>query len=142
MAKSALNASEETATPPAAPVETPTAPKPSDEGESGPAPKPTSKPVAKPTPKVEPPKHVDWWEALKNGDDEGLTEGVKRNLEEIIAKHSAALGNYELLFLFDDDSIDTFHSDRLYSAASVLKGKKKDILLIVNSQADGLNLRI
>jgi Serine dehydrogenase proteinase len=104
--------------------ENPTVPKPTDDLD-GPA-------LPSTAPKVQPPKSVDWWDALRSGDDEAFTKDVQKSLDEIIAKHSS-LANYEVLFLFDNDSIGTFHSDRLYSAASALKGKSKDILLVVNS---------
>jgi len=73
-----------------------------------------------------------WWTAVRNGNNRLAQEKIKQELEQIIAKYKS-LSDYEILFLFDDDSIGTFHSDRLYSAASHLKENKKDILLIVHS---------
>ncbi|WP_315755654.1 MULTISPECIES: SDH family Clp fold serine proteinase [unclassified Bradyrhizobium] len=109
--------------------EIPQAPKP----EEGPEGTPQPKPLRKMFPKIpSPPKAVDWYDALQAGDDEAFKQDIKRKLEEIIKKHSS-LSEYEVLFLFDDDSIGTFHSDRLYSAASSLIGKNKNILLVVDS---------
>lgn len=104
-----------------------TPPKAGDAGGSPP------KAVPKPAPKVPPPPAaVDWYDALRSGDDRAFQKDVKKKLKEITARHPIA-ASYELLFLFDDDAINTFHSDRLYSAASALKGSGKDILLIVDS---------
>ncbi|AMA59976.1 hypothetical protein BCCGELA001_29510 [Bradyrhizobium sp. CCGE-LA001] len=61
---------------------------------------------------------------MQSGDDEAFKNDVRKNLERIIAKHSA-LAAYEVMFLFDDDSIGTFHSDRLYSAAAALRAKAR-----------------
>jgi hypothetical protein len=79
--------------------------------------------------KAPPPKALTWMQALRKGDDKAFETALDKELKEIIARYPA-LNNYEILFLFDDDSITAFHSDRLYSAA---KGTEKDILLIIDS---------
>ncbi|MDF0583312.1 SDH family Clp fold serine proteinase [Bradyrhizobium yuanmingense] len=139
MSRSRAQAAEAADTPEAAPleIENPAPAKPLDDSDGVPAPKAAPKPLPKlpprPLPKIPPPpKSVDWYEALQSGDDEAFKKDVRKNLERIIAKHSA-LAAYEVMFLFDDDSIGTFHSDRLYSAAAAFRGKGKDFLLIVDS---------
>jgi Serine dehydrogenase proteinase len=132
MARSPLQVAPLTESPEAAPRENenPTQTKPVDDSNGVPTPRAGSKSATKVPP---PPKSVDWYEALQSGDDEAFKRDIKSKLEVIIAKHSVALASYEVLFLFDDDSIGPYHSDRLYSAAAALKGKGKDILLIVDS---------
>jgi ClpP class serine protease len=84
------------------------------------------------TPKATPAKSLTWIQALHQGDDKAFEKDLTKELGDIIARHQN-LSNYEILFLFDDDSIVPYHSDRLYSAARTLKGKGKDILLIIDS---------
>src|ERR1700676_39821 len=83
-----------------------------------------------PPPKVEQP--LSWMQAIRKGDAEAFKSDLCHKLDEIIVKYKN-LNNYEVLFLFDDDSIGTYHSDRLYSSARPLKGQNKDILLIIDS---------
>lgn len=75
---------------------------------------------------------LTWIQALQKDNDQAFKTALSTKLKEIIGSYKD-LKNYEVLFLFDTDSIGTYHSDRLYSAARSLKGKKKDILLIVDS---------
>jgi hypothetical protein len=94
---------------------------------------PASKPdegleTTKPTEK----KRLSWIQAARVGDDEAFKKALIAHLGNIISKKKD-LNQYEVLFLYDDDSITAYHSDRLYSAASSIKGKGKDILLIVHS---------
>src|SRR5258708_3440404 len=77
-------------------------------------------------------KPMGWVEALRKNDQKAFTADVETKVKDIIAKHST-LKNYEVLFLFDDDPIVSYHSDRLYAAASKFKGSGKDILLITHS---------
>jgi hypothetical protein len=56
-------------------------------------------------------------EALRKNDQKAFTADVEAKVKDIIAKHST-LKSYEALFLFDDDPIVPYHSDRLYAAAS------------------------
>jgi hypothetical protein len=77
-------------------------------------------------------KPLSWVQAARLGDDEAFKKALKIDLEGIIAERKD-LKEYEVFFLYDDDTLTSYHSDRLYSAASKLKGKDKNILLIVHS---------
>lgn len=77
-------------------------------------------------------KQLNWIQAARQGDDEAFKKALAKDLQDIIAKKKE-LNQYEVLFLYDDDPITAYHSDRLYSAASKLNGKRKKILLIVHS---------
>lgn len=70
-----------------------------------------------------------WMQAIREGDNDAAEKEIAAELESVIARHG--LIQYEVLFLFDEDSIGTYHSDRLYSAGRTLQGK--DILLVVDS---------
>src|SRR6202521_4877274 len=59
-----------------------------------------------------PPKALSWIEALRKVVQKAFTADVEAKVKGIIAKHST-LKNYEVLFLFDDDPIVSYHSDRL-----------------------------
>lgn len=76
-------------------------------------------------------KPLTWMQALRRNDSDAFEKDLALKLQEIIDRHG--LKKYEVLFLFDDDSIIPYHSDRLYSAARPLKGSGKDILLIIDS---------
>src|SRR6266404_35596 len=71
------------------------------------------------TPKPEK-KPLSWIQAARLGDDEAFKKALATDLQNIIAKKKE-LKEYEVFFLYDDDSITSYHSDRLYSAASKLK---------------------
>jgi Serine dehydrogenase proteinase len=85
---------------------------------------------------TKPPRPKTWTEALRLKDDEAFKELLASKLQGVINKH--ALDDYEVLFLFDDDKITSFHSDRLYSAASPLRDSRKNILLILHSPGGGI----
>lgn len=101
------------------------------EGAKAPEATPNAPEKAQPaTIEAEPQGELTWEEALHKNDRSAFVSAVAKELRSIIARHKD-LKNYELLFLFDDDSITRYHSDRLYSAARSVKGK--DILLIIDS---------
>lgn len=77
-------------------------------------------------------KQLTWIQAARQGDDEAFKKALATDLQKIIDRKKQ-LDQYEVFFLYDDDSITSYHSDRLYSAASKLKGEDKNILLIVHS---------
>ncbi|WP_128958293.1 SDH family Clp fold serine proteinase [Bradyrhizobium guangzhouense] len=74
---------------------------------------------------------LTWGQAIRAKNLDAFKAGIKKELDGIIAKHAANLSNYAILFLFDDDTITSYHTDRLYSAARELHGK--DILLLIDS---------
>jgi hypothetical protein len=130
------------------PAQMPGTPAPSTKPENGAArqPKPVKraepeKAPGEPVPPAktdEPPKEpakakeMDWHEAIVAEDNDALRKALAKEIGEIVSKHK--MEHYDVLLLFDEaDSISTYHSDRLYAAASETKGNKKDILLIVQS---------
>jgi hypothetical protein len=78
------------------------------------------------------PEPLTWAQAIRKNDGAAFEKDLTIELEKIIARHQD-LRNYDLLLLFDDDTISRYHSDRLYSAARGLKGNGKDILLVIDS---------
>jgi hypothetical protein len=103
----------------AEPPKAPGSPLPSDKTTEGAAKEPAQ------------PKELSWYEAISADDDDALGKALEKELVQIVSKHN--LEHYEILLLFDDlDNISTYHSDRLYAAASP-KGGDKDILLILQS---------
>lgn len=75
--------------------------------------------------------------AIKNDDVKVVARAVEQKIGEVLAKYD--LQNYLPLFLFDDaDSINHFHADRLYSAASANKEDRRDILLVVQSRGGSI----
>ncbi|WP_088709176.1 SDH family Clp fold serine proteinase [Noviherbaspirillum denitrificans] len=70
--------------------------------------------------------------SLVREDDEALTQKlVGEHLNKIVASHG--LTDYLVLILFDElDSISSYHSDKIYQAASISPGEK-NIFLIVQS---------
>lgn len=75
---------------------------------------------------------LDWVQAIQQGNDELTKELVASEVSRIVGSHSLA-PRYEVLFLFDDDAISPYHSDRLYASASACKGSDRDVLLILHS---------
>lgn len=82
-----------------------------------------------PTPSPE--KPMDWRTAIYTNNHPAFERAIASRLQQIIDRHG--LKNYTVLFLFDDDSISRYHSDRLYSAARQKVAKGRDILLIIDS---------
>lgn len=76
-------------------------------------------------------KPLTWIQAIRKDNADAFEKALSAKLQEIIVRHG--LKNYEILFLFDEDSIVSYHLDRLYSAARPLKDQRKDILLIIDS---------
>jgi hypothetical protein len=72
-----------------------------------------------------------WIEALRLKDEKAFKELLADHIQLTIDRHK--LDDYEVLFLFDDDKLTSFHSDRLYAAASPLRSSGKNILLILHS---------
>ena len=70
-------------------------------------------------------KPKDWFDAVRDGDEKSLKQALAKHLNEIIAR--VGLSKYEVLFLFDEDTIANYHADRLYSAAREVQEKNKDI---------------
>jgi hypothetical protein len=66
---------------------------------------------------TEPRKH--WIQAIHTNDDDALKLSLAEEINGIVQKHG--LSDYLVLLLFDDvDSITSYHSDRIYAAASNL----------------------
>ncbi|MEH2485849.1 SDH family Clp fold serine proteinase [Bradyrhizobium sp. AZCC 2230] len=75
---------------------------------------------------------LTWSQALRADNLEAFKKGIAKELNAIISRHKH-LDGHEVLFLFDDDSITNYHSDRLYAAARQCKSNGKDILLVIDS---------
>jgi hypothetical protein len=74
---------------------------------------------------------ISWGQAIRTKNLEAFKKALKKELDGIVAKHADNLKNYAILYLFDDDAITSYHTDRLYSAARELADK--DILLVIDS---------
>lgn len=63
--------------------------------------------------------------------DDAIKKHISDHLQRLI--DASGVRGYEVFFLYDDDnSISTFHSNRIYQAAKDLD-KKKDILMVIQS---------
>lgn len=71
-------------------------------------------------------------DAASAGDEEAAKNVVKNEIIKLIDESN--LQKYKVLFLYDEhDSITSYHSNSIYSAAADLKNSQKDILLVVSS---------
>jgi len=70
--------------------------------------------------------------AFRDGvSEDDLKPLISERLKNLVKE--SGISGYELIFLYDDDnSIDTFHSNRIYHAVKDI-GKKKNILMVVHS---------
>jgi hypothetical protein len=75
-------------------------------------------------------------ELIRDGKDVEITDAISTHLNELAIKHK--LGQYNVLYLFDSEtSINSFHSNAIYEAASG-GNKKRDVLLIVQSRGGSI----
>ena len=72
----------------------------------------------------------DLYELVKDGSDDEIKKAVASHLEGIAKRFQ--LDNYHVLYLFDDNSISSRHSNSIYEAAAQGE-QKRDILLVVQS---------
>lgn len=67
---------------------------------------------------------------VKKRDDEEIQRLVAEHIGALVAKHK--LDNYKIILLFDEnDAISSWHSNRIYTAAT--SDPQKDILLLIQS---------
>ena len=85
------------------------------------------------------PDLADFMELVKlvrGGKDEEIKAGIVEHLDSLVVRHD--LQRYLVLYLFDPKaSIESYHSNELYEAAAK-GGKKRDILLIVQSRGGSI----
>lgn len=77
-------------------------------------------------------KFGDLYELIKEASDDEIRRGVASHLDDIAKKYN--LNSYNVLYLYDNSSISSRHSNAIYEAASAQGAEKqRDILLVVQS---------
>lgn len=75
---------------------------------------------------------LQFFDAASAGDEEAAKNVVRNEIIKLIDESN--LQKYKVLFLYDEhNSITSYHSNSIYSAAADLKNSQKDILLVVSS---------
>jgi hypothetical protein len=75
---------------------------------------------------------VSWWQFIhESSSDADIKKRFAKELKQILDDHASTLSSYVVVAILSPaDSIDTFESDRIFSAlAEGNKTKEKDVLL-------------
>lgn len=114
---------------PAVPQPTNPSPSPSIPNPAPIAPQPAT--PATPTPAPPPP----WWQFVRDADDAAVRQRFARELNQLLNLDAALLAKYvPLAILSPTNSIDSYESDRIFSALMQFnKNKDKDVLLFLLS---------
>jgi hypothetical protein len=87
-------------------------------------------------PSYDPSKRADLFRLVRDEDNESIRSLLGMHLEQLVATHG--LTDYTVLILFDEhDPISSYHSNKIYEAASS-GSAAKDILLILHSGGGGI----
>lgn len=91
----------------------------------------TVQPAAVPPPA--PP--VPWWQFIRDSDEAAIRQRFAKEMNQLLVQDAKLLASYiPLAILSPGDSIDSFESDRIFSALMQLNGNKdKDVLLFLLS---------
>ncbi|MEX0141180.1 hypothetical protein MRBLMS1_001994 [Massilia sp. LMS1-1-1.1] len=101
---------------------------------------PKTSPLPMPVPPAPPPvpppprdlsKIGDLLDLVKEASDDEIKRAVASHLDDIAKKYD--LSNYHILYLYDDSSISSRHSNAIYEAAASQVSNPRDILLVVQS---------
>lgn len=111
------------------PAETPTA-QPSEAAAPKPAPA-----IPQPVPAAPPTPPAPWWQFVRDSDEAAIKQRFAKELKQLLDQDAQLLAPYVTLAILSPvDSIDSYESDRIFSALMQLnKNKDKDVLLLLLS---------
>lgn len=93
-----------------------------------------SPPMPQPATPASPPP-VPWWQFIRESSDADIKQRFVKELKQILDDHASILSSYVVVAILSPaDSIDSFESDRIFTAlAEGNMTKEKDVLLLLLS---------